>query len=243
MKREIIDGIEGKDFVTCKICHQKFLQIINAHTWNKHRITLDEYKEKFQDANILSDKRYYQISVMLGKKRPDHSKKMKGSNNPMFGKKRSENEIKILSETRKGKGIGVAGKYERTEEIRNKISNSLNTYYENNPGLRQNPEYVYYRSLVQKETLKWKQELIDNWDGKCYYTGVDLITAGSPYQNNFWNVDHKISCKYGFDNNILPEIIGHIDNLCICGRYINLIKSVKNEKEFINECRILQSSH
>ncbi len=44
------------------------------------------------------------------------------------------------------------------------------------------------------------------------------------------SIDHKISLFYGFENNMNPEEIGSIDNLCITKRYINSIKGrvIKN---------------
>ena len=45
-------------------------------------------------------------------------------------------------------------------------------------------------------------------------------------------IDHKISVKNGFINNIDPSIIGNVENLCITKRCINSSKNSKNEKDF-----------
>lgn len=46
-------------------------------------------------------------------------------------------------------------------------------------------------------------------------------------------IDHKISIKYGLDNNIDPKIIGGLGNLCVTKRSINSKKHSKTEEEFI----------
>ena len=53
----------------------------------------------------------------------------------------------------------------------------------------------------------------------------------------YYTMDHKISLFYGFNYNIEPSIIGGIDNLCICSRYINSVKGLKTEKEFNNNLK------
>lgn len=89
----------------------------------------------------------------------------------------------------------------------------------------------YYR-IVRNITKKHKKELIDNWDGICYYTKQTLI-FGENYNDPLYPViDHKISIYYGFNNKIDPEIIGNIDNLCFCSREINTRKGVTCEKAF-----------
>ena len=44
--------------------------------------------------------------------------------------------------------------------------------------------------------------------------------------------DHKISAFYGFNNNIDPNVIGSIDNICITKQWINGLKGEMCEKEF-----------
>lgn len=49
---------------------------------------------------------------------------------------------------------------------------------------------------------------------------------------NYPTIDHKISVYYGFINNISPEEIGDISNLCITKRWINSTKRDSIESEF-----------
>ena len=45
-------------------------------------------------------------------------------------------------------------------------------------------------------------------------------------------LDHKISIIYGFKNNISPEEIGDISNLCMTKKGINSSKSFLTEEDY-----------
>jgi hypothetical protein len=99
-------------------------------------------------------------------------------------------------------------------------------------------KFEKYRRAVNKETRKNKKNLFALWNGLCYYTNKKLITLNewkemntnlSPSRNSLHpTIDHKVSIINGFVNNISPEIIGGMDNLCICARYVNTKKNYKN---------------
>ena len=221
----------NQNFVRCKICGQKFKQIINAHL-KKHKISLDKYKNIYGKNSTLCVSRLKQISTLKGKKRPDHSKKMSGKNNPMFGKKRTDKEKILISKNRKGKGVGIAGKYKRTVIIKNKIRTGLIKYYDSLPK-KDLSLFKKYWNEVWRETRKWINMLYENWNGRCYYTNQKLITDINKSKTKLYHsIDHKNSIIYGFKNNINPVKIGGIKNLCICSRSINSIKKGKTEKEF-----------
>lgn len=79
-----------------------------------------------------------------------------------------------------------------------------------------NREYQKYKGKVWTETNKQPIQFLENYN-KRGKSGID-----GAYQ-----LDHKISIKYGFDNNISPEIIGNIANLrMICWKE-NRIKGCK----------------
>jgi len=63
-----------------------------------------------------------------------------------------------------------------------------------------------------------------------YYTGEKMIKCHNKALEP--TIDHKISVFYGFQNNIPPEEIAHIDNLCVCSRRTNSKKSRMTEQEF-----------
>jgi len=89
---------------------------------------------------------------------------------------------------------------------------------------------IEYRKKVRNETYKYKKELYNNWNGYDYYDNEyikDNFNLKS-FDDNYPSLDHKISIKYGFDNNISIEKIGNINNLCITKRLINIKKGKKN---------------
>ena len=53
-----------------------------------------------------------------------------------------------------------------------------------------------------------------------------------PNNKKYPTIDHKTSKSYGFLNNISPNVIGHINNLCITKRSINSNKNTKNSEDF-----------
>lgn len=124
----------------------------------------------------------------------------------------------------------------KTKEVREKIkqTNIKNGNWTNSKDLK---GWELYKFLVQQETNKWKKQLYENWDGLDYYTNKKLITNEEYKEiepNKHLNanlfqptIDHKISRMKGFQEGILPMIIGHINNLCICGKGINSKKGNK----------------
>lgn len=94
--------------------------------------------------------------------------------------------------------------------------------------------YTTYRRKVVTLTNKVKDILIEKWDGNDYYDKENIIDNFSLSKNDrfYPTIDHKISVLYGYINNIEPEIISNISNLCITKKYINSKKSSLNEYEF-----------
>jgi hypothetical protein len=77
-------------------------------------------------------------------------------------------------------------------------------YKENHPNWNPNKdEYSKYRSEVYRQTNKNDLTLLENHDKPRGMSGID-----GAYQ-----LDHIISIKYGFVNNIPPSVIGNINNL------------------------------
>ena len=95
-------------------------------------------------------------------------------------------------------------------------------------------DWESYKRKVRKITNKNKTKLYENWDGVDYYDGEKIIKylSLSHVNRNYPTIDHKISVYFGFINNISPEIIGSMDNLCLTKRYINCIKGKLIEEEF-----------
>lgn len=117
------------EYVICKRCGKKLKSINKAHL-DTCGISREEYIEKYGSEEMISELLSYKVgSSFRGKKRLEHSKRMSGAGNPMFGKKRTKEEKELISRNRKGKGVGVAGKYERTAEIRERISDGVAQAY------------------------------------------------------------------------------------------------------------------
>ena len=87
-------------------------------------------------------------------------------------------------------------------------------------------DYEKYRRDVHYHTRKAKNYLYENWNGLDYYDNEDISENIKLHHNNYGypTIDHKMSIKKGFQNNIEPGIIGNLDNLCITKRFYNLSK-------------------
>ena len=94
--------------------------------------------------------------------------------------------------------------------------------------------YYTYRNRIDNLTKKAKNDLFENWNGYDYYDNEYIKNNLSLNHNNngYPSIDHKITCLYGFLNNIPAEEIANICNLCITKRSINSSKKDKNEIDF-----------
>jgi len=96
------------------------------------------------------------------------------------------------------------------------------------------PPFKCYKRKCWRETKKHIDVLFSSWDGNCFYTRKPLLTDKKDYNNPLYRtIDHKISMHAGFIKNISTEIIGNLDNLCICSRSFNSKKNTKSYKEFV----------
>lgn len=94
-----------------------------------------------------------------------------------------------------------------------------------------------YKKDVRKFTNRNKPNLYENWGGFDFYDGENLKKyLGLIHTHRFYpTIDHKISVFYGFKNNIDPEKISNLENLCITKRYLNSIKKTLIDYEFIEK--------
>ena len=90
-------------------------------------------------------------------------------------------------------------------------------------------QFETYRNKVRCLTRKSKYLLFKSFE-KCYYTGIVMDLGGCGSKSK--TIDHKISIIYGFKNNMSPEQIAHIDNLCVACRFVNSMKNYMTEEEF-----------
>ncbi len=96
-------------------------------------------------------------------------------------------------------------------------------------------EYRKYRLIINRSLQRNKKSILDSWDGYDYYDGEFIKDNFNLNQNDrlYPHFDHKISAIYGFKNNINPDIISDISNICITKQWINCLKKEMNEDEFV----------
>jgi hypothetical protein len=95
-------------------------------------------------------------------------------------------------------------------------------------------DFEIYKRKVRNITNSNKKHLYENWNGDDYYDN-ELIKGylSHTHTHRFYpTIDHKISVYFGFMNNISPEEIGSLDNLCITKRFINSMKGKLTETFF-----------
>ncbi len=97
----------------------------------------------------------------------------------------------------------------------------------------QKTEFELYSREVWNETKKHKKKLFSTWNGKCYYTEIELDKNQNYNNETYPTIDHKICVFYGFNNNINPKEIGNISNLSVCSRWANRAKQIMNEEKFV----------
>lgn len=101
--------------------------------------------------------------------------------------------------------------------------------------------FLKYKMKCRNLTKKVKNKLFETWDGFDYYDKEYIKEYLNLHHTNknYPTIDHKISVFYGFKNNIKPEMICDIKNLCITKRKINSSKREKNES--VSLSKILES--
>ena len=91
-------------------------------------------------------------------------------------------------------------------------------------------DFTIYKKIVRKLTQLNKKKLIESWSGYDYYDN-EYIRENFELNSNsrlYPTIDHKISVFNGFYDNILPQVIAGLDNLCITKRSINSSKQINN---------------
>ncbi len=93
--------------------------------------------------------------------------------------------------------------------------------------------FTVYKRIVRKITSKNKKYLFEKWDGLDFYDNQYIRgNLKKGFHSDYPTIDHKISIKYGFLNEIPPEEIAKIENLCITKHRINSSKGDSNESEY-----------
>lgn len=103
----------------------------------------------------------------------------------------------------------------------------------------QKTDYQIYRDYVDKLTRQKKKKLFEDWDGYDYYDNEYIKNNFKllSQNKNYPSIDHKISCLFGFLNNISPKIIADLENLCVTKKLNNSRKNVKQHDNFLIEIK------
>ena len=154
-------------------------------TGNRNPMNNEVFRKKVSEAK----KGWIPSKKTRDKMSKNHSD-VSGKNNPMYGKKRSREEIAKIIETK----LGVP----------------YDEY------LRKLPLRERYTKEVRKITKQQPIRLIENYD-KRGMTGKD----------GAYHLDHIIPISFGFNNDILPEKIGNINNL----QFIPWLENIKKNNK------------
>lgn len=90
-------------------------------------------------------------------------------------------------------------------------------------------DFYLYKRTVNNITRRVKKYLFEKWDGYDFYDKEYIKNNKNHLNRNYPTIDHKISIYNGFKENIIPLIIGDIDNLCITKKHLNCSKHIKNK--------------
>jgi len=236
-----IDGVKEKSKNTC-------LKKYGV----EHYTQTDEYKEKCK--NTCLEKYGVEYALQSDK----IIRKMEQNNLEKYGVKNvfQSNEIKEKIKETNLEKYGVENVFQ-SEEIKEKIKTTLlERYGVEHPMLCEKIKekvrqkfiesgymrtynrklYIDYAKIVRLKSVDKRKKLLEKWDGYDYYDGeyIKNNLELEPTNLDYPEMDHKISIKYGFDNNIsINDIIGD-NNLCITKKRINSKKSYKTEDEFKN---------
>ncbi len=85
-------------------------------------------------------------------------------------------------------------------------------------------KFLNYCLDVNNISRKFYNELFNSWNGYCKYCNRYIRNEKEKYKPS---IDHKVSKKIGFVNNLSSEIIGNKINLVVCCKLCNSLKQVK----------------
>ncbi len=95
----------------------------------------------------------------------------------------------------------------------------------------------YYKKCISLTKINIRKSTFkEDWNGNDYYDGEYIKDNYDVYDSNnenYPNIDHKISIIYGFLNNISVDEISSIENLCFTKRKHNMSKFTKTETDYI----------
>ena len=156
------------DTIECPLCHRAMRSITTQHIRTHGYTDAKSFKRAFGlDTLKCSDMREKQAAFM-------------SANNPTAGGHLPES-IQKMRDNRCGKGLGVAGKYTRTLEIRDKIAVGVLLAWEN--GKRGRGKYIYGRKIHRKVWVRssWEERVVRVLDLHPCVESYELEPLQIPY--------------------------------------------------------------
>lgn len=132
--------------------------------------------------------------------------------------KNKETNFQKYGYTHQCKNDEVQNKIIETKLQRGIVSNSIDDFND-------------YRRVVNNLTNRVKKSLFNNWNGLDYYDNEDIKENINLNHNdiNYPTIDHKKSVFMSYKEDLSPETVASIENLCITKRSNNSSKGYKNE--------------
>lgn len=200
------------DLITCPICGFES-ENLTTHIKN-HNISVKDFKNKFGFKYVQSDRL-----------RAIHSRSI-SNNNPTKDKKHTIVSLEKMSKNRTGLGIGVAGKYERTPKIRQKISEGVvrahfrGDYDNVRPGIG-SFEFSEKMQTTIFARSTWEASLIKIFDKHSRITSFIAEPFSIPYM--FEGIQHRY----------IPDF------LVIYDEVISSIWEVKRDDFLVNDAKTI----
>lgn len=207
-------------FYSCRKCSRHKAALTSIHKYGVDNYSkTDEYKKRVESTNI--EKYGYKTNLLS----PEYISNIKSILKDKYG---TENFYEINRFYKKKKEKFILK--QNLNDIKSNIIYSEDLY--NNDSV--NNDYLLYRNEVRRITKSNIKELLSKWSGYDYYDG-EYILENYKFDHNdpkYPTIDHKISVYYGFKNNIAPDVIADILNLCVTKRCINSKKRDIIEDDF-----------
>lgn len=187
-----------------------------------------KFKISFEDRICPICKNTFNINVAKNKITCSKTCYHKMINEPDY-----KNMIKLKTEKSLMKNYGVTNQYQRDDIIEKLRKIRIDKGIEiPNKDLT---DWMKYKRIVNKLTKRNRNKVFEMWNGYDYYDNeyIKDNMKLSHTDNNYPNIDHKISIFHGFKNKIDPIKISDMNNLCITKRILNIRKRTKTEDDFI----------
>ena len=160
----------SKPTIECPVCKRHFRCLTTQHIRTHGFPDAASFKELFGLEYLRAPDIRQRQSKMLQERNPTADG-------------HSAESIEKMSRNRRGKGKGVAGKYERTAAIRDKISASVTAHHLSNKGF-QRGEWVPCRKAGKDVFVRssWEARIIRTLDAHPDVVAVEVEPLVIPYQ-------------------------------------------------------------